>query len=165
MRDFSITVQNKSVIKSRPSGAQIKDWAQQTLEFCNIQSVEITFRLVDEIESATLNQIYRHKTGPTNVLSFPYEHFTNEQTLCVADNEKLCIMGDIVICVPVVIQEALVQEKPRAAHFAHMVVHAVLHLLGYDHETDAEALIMEPLENKLLIQLGFKAPYGESISL
>jgi probable rRNA maturation factor len=156
-----LSVQVNTPLQPRPTAAQLKHWAAQTLCFCGKDGAELTLRLVDADESAALNAHYRHKTGPTNVLSFPYDPlFTSEHP---GFGEHARIMGDIVICVPVVIQEALAQQKTPEAHFAHMVVHGVLHVLGYDHETETDALVMQPLENKLLIQLGFDAPYGESI--
>jgi len=108
-------------------------------------------RLVDEVESAALNGQYRHKTGPTNVLSFPAE----------IELPDVRVWGDIAICVPLVQAEASAQGKAVDAHFAHLVVHGVLHLLGYDHESAAEAEQMETLEKRILGRLGVADPYGE----
>jgi len=113
---------------------------------------ELCLRLVDAEESAALNEQYRGRTGPTNVLSFPAE----------VDLPALRIWGDIVICVPVVHAEAAVQQKTSADHFAHLVVHGVLHLLGYDHESAAEAEQMESIERRVLDRFGIADPYGEA---
>lgn len=112
---------------------------------------EVCVRLVDEAESAELNAHYRNKTGPTNVLSFPAE----------IDLPDVRIWGDIVICVPLVHAEAAAQGKTMAAHFAHLTVHGVLHLLGYDHQSAAEADQMESLERRVLGRFGVADPYGE----
>ena len=105
---------------------------------------------MDEGESQSLNHSYRDKDKPTNVLSFPYEQ---------APGMYVPLLGDLVICAPVVIQEALEQEKPVEAHWAHMVLHGVLHLLGYDHIETDEAEQMEKLEVTLLGKLGYANPY------
>ena len=111
---------------------------------------ELSIRLVDEAESAELNHTYRHKTGPTNVLSFPCE---------VPPGVPCTLLGDLVICAPVVEREALEQHKLPEAHWAHMVVHGVLHLRGYDHIEDADAVEMESLEIQILSRLGYPNPY------
>jgi probable rRNA maturation factor len=111
----------------------------------------LTVRIVGETEGATLNRRWRGKRGATNVLSFP-------GTAVPGGGPDL--LGDIVICAPVVDREARQQGKPRAAHWAHMVVHGTLHLLGYDHESRAQAAVMEALEARLLARLGVENPYG-----
>ncbi len=116
------------------------------------ETAELSVRIVDDQESAALNQQYREKSGPTNVLSFPFDAVTPE---------PLPILGDLVICAPVVIREAQQQEKLVEAHWAHMCVHGVLHLLGYDHAGDADAQVMEALETTILLDMGFPAPYSE----
>ncbi|MCB1807111.1 MAG: rRNA maturation RNase YbeY, partial [Candidatus Competibacteraceae bacterium] len=118
-------------------------------------ATELTIRLVDEAESSMLNESYRHKQGPTNVLSFPFEAPIPEI--------DMPLLGDIVICVPVVEHEAAEQNKPLMAHWAHLVIHGVLHLQGYDHQTETEADVMEALEVTLLDRLGFPDPYRDSI--
>jgi probable rRNA maturation factor len=112
---------------------------------------ELTIRVVDEEESAELNGTYRHKQGPTNVLSFPF---------IAPPGVELPLLGDIVICAPVVAREAAEQGKTAAAHWAHMTVHGCLHLLGYDHIDPAEAEIMESLERDVLSALGYADPYA-----
>jgi len=128
------------------AAGQLKKWAQAVLKH-QIIDAEITIRIVDVIEMTTLNTQYRHKTGATNVLSFSYNDQYNK------------IQGDIAICADIVNQEATAQIKTPIAHWAHMVVHGTLHLLGYDHETLEEATIMESLEITILQSLGFSNPY------
>jgi probable rRNA maturation factor len=109
-------------------------------------NAEITIRIVDNDESKNLNTIYRKKKYPTNVLSF-----------LVHDEDHL--IGDIVLCAPVIEKEALEQLKNLEAHYAHLIIHGALHLYGYDHENKKDAEIMEEKEIKILTQLGFKNPY------
>lgn len=113
------------------------------------EPAELCIRLVDAAESAELNSQYRGKNAPTNVLSFP----------CQADIPDWPMLGDLVICVPVVRAEALEQGKPELNHWTHLVVHGVLHLLGFDHGRDAEAQHMEALECRILAGLGIPDPY------
>jgi probable rRNA maturation factor len=112
----------------------------------------ISVRLVDRAEMAQLNHNYRGKAGPTNVLSFPAE---------LPAEVELPLLGDIVICAPVVRAEAADQGKSERAHWAHMAVHGTLHLLGYDHQESAEAETMEAMESDILNDLDFDCPYGE----
>lgn len=125
-----------------PTATSLRLWAEAAR---GRKRGEITLRLVDSAESQTLNRDYRGKDKPTNVLSFP-----------MGEPDYL---GDIVICAPVVAAEAVEQGKAARAHWAHMVVHGVLHLLGHDHIDDGEAATMEALERKLLARLGFPDPY------
>src|SRR5690606_26327341 len=111
---------------------------------------EIALRIVDENEGRTLNRDYRGKDYATNVLTFPLM-------------EEPQLMGDIVLCAPVVLREAAEQEKGIEAHFAHLTVHGVLHLHGYDHETEPQAELMEMLETGILMGLGYSDPYKENI--
>jgi probable rRNA maturation factor len=111
----------------------------------------LTVRIVGRAEGARLNRRWRGKPGATNVLSFPGMELPGNGP---------DLLGDIVICAPVVDGEAQTQGKSRAAHWAHMVVHGVLHLLGYDHESQAQAAVMESLEVKLLARLGVDNPYA-----
>ena len=111
---------------------------------------EVSLRLVDEAEMARLNEAYRHKSGPTNVLSFPAD---------LPAELGLGLLGDIVICAPVIRREAGEQGKSETAHWAHMAVHGTLHLLGYDHIDPEEAAAMESLETAVLNQLNYPCPY------
>lgn len=111
---------------------------------------EVTIRIVDEAESQQLNFDYRHKDKPTNVLSFPFQ---------APPGIELPLLGDLVICVQVVEREAVEQNKTLEAHWAHMVVHGCLHLLGFDHINDTDAEEMEVEEVQILQELGFSDPY------
>lgn len=113
---------------------------------------ELTIRVVDEIEMTNLNEQYRQKKGPTNVLAFPSD---------LPEELNLPLLGDIVICAPIIAKEAQEQHKEIQAHWAHMIVHGTLHLLGFDHMDDAEADEMEAEEIIILEELGFSNPYLE----
>jgi len=132
-----------------PSEQQIRDWVSSALNG-RMPSAEVTVRIIDEIEIEQLNQQYRHKQGPTNVLSFPFETDVPME---------IPLLGDIVICAPVVAREAVEQHKELFSHWAHMLIHGSLHLLGYDHHTDNEADAMEQQEIQIMQQLGFSNPY------
>ncbi len=111
---------------------------------------EISIRIVDEVEISNLNAAYRNKKEPTNVLSFP---------AALSDEIPLLLLGDIVISAPTVKREAKEQGKLEQAHWAHMIIHGTLHLLGFDHSNDEEALVMEAIETSILEKLNFPAPY------
>jgi probable rRNA maturation factor len=143
-----LTVQDVSEYDGVPDDATIASWVTAALGDAN---VSVTIRVVDEVEMTELNQQYRHNPGATNVLSFPFENPPGVET---------DILGDIVVCAPVVEREAREQDKTLMSHWAHMVVHGVLHLQGYDHETDKQAAEMEQLETGILTGLGFPAPYA-----
>lgn len=132
-----------------PTAEQIEQWATAAVQ-PQSDEVEMTVRIVDEAESHALNLNYRDKDRPTNVLSFPFE---------CPDEVELPLLGDLVICRQVVEREAQEQDKPVMAHWAHMVVHGSLHLLGYDHIEDDEAEEMESLETQIMTGLGFADPY------
>jgi probable rRNA maturation factor len=136
-----------------PSIADFQRWADIAL--CVEGIAEVTIRIVDEAESRDLNNQYRDKNNATNVLSFPMDL---PQDVAAAVDEL--ILGDLVICAPVVEREAAEQNKILLQHWAHMVIHGMLHLQDYDHITDADAAQMEQLEIKLLQQLGIINPYG-----
>lgn len=135
-----------------PSEDQIRDWISSALND-RMPTAEVTVRIVDEVESEQLNQQYRHKEGATNVLSFPFE---SDVSLDVP------LLGDIVICAPVVVREALEHHKDVSAHWAHMLIHGTLHLLGFDHVDAVDADAMEQTEIQLMQQLGFSNPYEVS---
>jgi probable rRNA maturation factor len=148
-----IDIQRVFESEGQPDEAQIQAWVDAALEDVN-QDTEMVIRIVDEAESAQLNEQYRHKKGPTNILSFPFE---------VPDGIELNLLGDLVICAPVVAREASEQHKPLGHHWAHIVVHGVLHLLGYDHIDDDEAELMEGKEIEILKKLNINNPYIEVI--
>lgn len=116
------------------------------------RDTEVCVRLVDSEEMTALNSRYRGKNGPTNVLSFPSD---------LPAELELPLLGDIVICAPVVAREAAEQHKATGAHWAHMTVHGTLHLLGYDHIEDSDAALMEALETRILATLDIPCPYRE----
>ncbi|NKF49581.1 rRNA maturation RNase YbeY [Shewanella sp. WXL01] len=134
-----------------PSQQDFELWATTAIGNAMTQA-ELTIRLVDSDESQSLNRNYRGKDKPTNVLSFPFE---------APPEVELPLLGDLIICVSVVEQEAKAQNKSLQAHWAHMVIHGCLHLLGYDHIIDAEAEEMEALETQLIQGLGYDNPYKE----
>ena len=144
-----INVQRRVTAAGIPAPSSLRAWALAALE--GATPGEITIRVVAEEESAKLNGKFRHKPYATNVLSFPYE----------AEALSEPVLGDLVICAPVVAREAKEQNKTVRAHWAHMVVHGCLHLQGHDHEKEAEASAMESLEIRILGKLGFKNPYLE----
>jgi probable rRNA maturation factor len=136
-----------------PSKESLIVWSKSALRDERRQA-EMVIRLVDEDEIQGLNRQYRGKDNPTNVLSFP----SNLPEIVDSD-----LLGDLVICVPVVVRESQEQGKPPEAHWAHMVVHGVLHLLGYDHQDEEDAQTMEQLETDVMVTLGFQDPYREGI--
>jgi len=146
-------IEIQTIFKSngQPDQEQIQGWVDAALEGFN-QDTEIVVRIVDEEESAELNQQYRHKKGPTNILSFPVE---------VPEGIELNLLGDLVICAPVLEKEAFEQHKALTDHWAHIIVHGVLHLLGYDHIDDDEAELMENKEITILNTLNIKNPYTQ----
>lgn len=139
-----------------PTQAQFETWAEVVLaqpELVELlpQTPQLSLRLVDAEEGAALNQQWRAKTGATNVLSFPFEPMAGMD---------LGLLGDIVLCVPVVKQEALQQHKTLISHFAHLLIHGMLHLLGFDHIDKQDAVQMETLEIKIMTTLGYNNPYA-----
>ena len=149
-----------STAKNLPDEAQIRQWVEAVLQG-RMDEAELGIRIVDEAESAELNQTYRDKPGPTNVLSFPFEMPGLPEGLASDEEDEVPanLLGDLVICAPVVAREATEQGKSEVAHWTHMVVHGVLHLLGYDHLDPDEAAEMEGLERQILAGLGLADPY------
>lgn len=148
---YFITVQYASQSPFVPSALMLKHWAKTVLSK-HRDAGELVLRLVDSAEMSGLNAQYRHKQGPTNVLSFPL--------VVPSDISLLCpLLGDIVLCIDVINQEAQEKNVTQKAHWAHMVVHGICHLLGHDHQTDHEAQKMEALETKMMALLGFPSPY------
>lgn len=140
--DFSLQLASQAA--DIPSASQFRRWVRAALRV----ETSLAIRVVDEEEGRQLNASYRGKDYATNVLTFPL-------------TEEPLLMGDIVICAPVVAREAMEQGKSLLAHYAHMTVHGVLHLHGYDHEVDAQADLMEAMEIAILHKLGFANPYAE----
>jgi probable rRNA maturation factor len=133
-----------------PEDEDLRSWIRAALSN-HPEDAEVSVRLVDVDEMTQLNKAYRGEAGPTNVLSFPTQ-FPAEL--------KLPLLGDIVICAPVVLEEARAQGKPADAHWAHMAVHGTLHLLGFDHQDDEEAEAMEAMETAILNTLHYPCPYS-----
>lgn len=141
-----------------PDRESMQRWLDAALRDIN-PDAEVVVRIVDEQESHELNLRYRNKDKATNVLSFPFE-----KPDVLQDDMELALLGDLVVCAPVVAAEAVQQGKSLEAHWAHMLVHGALHLCGYDHQNDIEASEMESLETVIVTGLGFEPPY-ESESL
>ncbi|WP_461481148.1 rRNA maturation RNase YbeY [Porticoccus sp.] len=154
MTQLTLDMENASSSQQVPGCDLVQQWASAALAELD-RDTELSVRIVDAEESAELNQQYRHKQGPTNVLSFPAD---------LPEELNLPLLGDLVICAPVVAREAAEQSKSATAHWAHMVVHGCLHLIGYDHLADDEAEAMETLETRILVGLGFPPPYQETPS-
>ncbi len=133
---------------------RIRRWVQGALAMSDTREVSrlnLTVRLVGKAEGKSLNRTYRHKDYATNVLTFQYDAMAQDAGL---------IMGDVVICTPVLKQEAKAQKKPYLHHAAHLVVHGTLHALGYDHIQKREAAQMEQLERQILVRFGIADPYA-----
>ena len=144
--DLQITVKNNQL----PTKSDFKKWLTCTFKELPIpfsNNIEICIRIVDQSEIKRLNTLYRKKPHPTNILSFPYE--------IDDDPDEIPLLGDLVICADIIEQEAAEQNIALMAHWAHIVIHGALHLLGYDHITDKDCKEMEDLENKILKTLGF----------
>jgi len=139
-------------VDALPKDDEILKWVSEVLISEQYGNTELTVRFVSEEESAELNKQYRNKTGATNVLSFPFD---------APAEVEINLLGDLVICTEVVKQQAKEQKKQELAHWAHMIVHGTLHLLGYDHQNSTEANIMETKEIQILSQLGYSDPYRE----
>ena len=133
-----------------PADSALRRWARAALKGLRRRRVALGMRIVGNAESEALNGQFRRKSYPTNVLSFPFE---------APPGTRSDILGDLVICAPVVRREAHTQRKPVKAHWAHMVVHGILHLRGYDHRKRQDAAVMEKMEIRLLKELGYANPY------
>jgi probable rRNA maturation factor len=147
---LDLDLQVATACPALPAAADFRRWARAALAG-RTGTVGVVIRLVDEGEGRSLNRDYRGHDRPTNVLSFPFE---------APPQVPSHHLGDLVICVPVVEREAREQGKPVAAHWAHLVVHGLLHLLGFDHQNDEDAGRMEALEARILGTLGYPDPYG-----
>lgn len=144
---LALTIQFATTSTSLPSRAQLRHWANAAI----LHDVTATLRVVDEVEGAQLNQDYRDKPSATNVLTFAYG----------AEQDDGPLSGDIVLCAAVVEREALEQGKTLSAHYAHLTAHGMLHLQGYDHETENEAIAMEAIESFIMMRLGYPDPYQD----
>ncbi len=151
---LDVHVEDVSGFEPVPSASQIRGWIESALE-AEVGG-EVSIRVVGESESAALNERYRERVGPTNVLAFAGPDPVN--------GLEPRFLGDVVICAPVVAREAREQGKALQAHWAHIAIHGVLHLLGYAHDSDAGAEVMESHEASLLAGLGFDDPYGDETS-
>ena len=138
-----------------PAAVSFRKWVAAALKG-RIREADLAIRIVDEREGQALNRHYRGKDYATNVLSFPAELPEG-----LPKGVKLPLLGDLVLCAPVIAREAKEQGKPLAAHYAHLTVHGALHLLGWDHEDAREAECMEQLEREILAGLGLPDPYTE----
>ena len=137
-----------------PSSVSFRKWVAAALKG-RIREADLAVRVVDEKEGCSLNHHYRGNDYATNVLSFPAE-----MPQGLPKGVKMPLLGDLVICAPVVAREAAEQGKSLSAHYAHLTVHGTLHLLGWDHEDDKEADAMEQLEREILAELGIDDPYA-----
>ena len=147
---ITVDLQNDALLQSIPPEKLFADWVEASLQQ-PYQQLEQTIRIVDEAESRQLNHEYRGKDSATNVLAFPGE-------MDLLDYDCL---GDLVICAPVVASEAIEQGKSAESHWAHMVIHGMLHLQGFDHQDDEECTQMEAVEIKILDNLGYTNPYND----
>jgi len=145
-----------------PSDNTFYDWVENAISYLSDNGllenteIELSIVVVEPVESQSLNLQYRQQDKPTNILSFPFE--TPD---IFKQHQEVSILGDLIICAAIVESEALQQQKETADHWAHMLVHGILHLLGYDHINDADAKVMEDLEIKILSQQGINNLYLE----
>ncbi len=150
---MEIVIQRACALRGLPTNADMRRWLTHAVGRFR-PGASLTVRIVDATEGAALNERWRGKQGPTNVLSFP---------LSGLEDLAPGLLGDIVLCAPVLKAEAAAQGKSIAQHCAHLLVHGALHLLGYDHVTSREARVMERLETGLLAELEFPDPYVERV--
>ena len=153
---IDLDIQNPDNISISPSLEELSLWANTAIKIASNNTddtnFDMTLRIVGETEGKDLNKTYRDKKNATNVLSFPFE---------APENIEINLLGDIVICAPVVEKEAQTQHKSPQSHWAHLTIHGTLHLLGFDHVDDNDADIMENLEISAMVSLGFTDPYQD----
>ncbi len=152
---YQIDIETNSSSQHLPTVAALESWITAALKSQELDEAEVSLYIVDEAESQELNSQYRGKNKPTNVLSFPAD---------IPEEVGVPLLGDLVVCAPVVEREAQEQSKTLEAHWAHMLVHGSLHLLGFDHIDDDEAETMEALETEIITGLGFPAPYQDYLT-
>ncbi|MBL4869065.1 MAG: rRNA maturation RNase YbeY [Pseudomonadales bacterium] len=155
MKNLLIDIQVATKCKTIPTTKEINQWVVAALAHTDAlahDNPELSIRFVDDSESAQLNTQFRDKNGPTNVLSFPF---------VATDNIPIPLLGDIVISAPTVEREAKEQNKLVTHHWAHMIIHGTLHLLGYDHVRSRDASVMEGLETTIMTKLGLGNPYQQ----
>ncbi|WP_235425785.1 rRNA maturation RNase YbeY [Cellvibrio mixtus] len=152
---YQIDIETNTNSQHLPAVAALETWIAAALKSQELDEAEVSLYIVDEAESQELNSQYRGKDKPTNVLSFPAD---------IPEEVGIPLLGDLVVCAPVVEREAQEQGKTLEAHWAHMLVHGSLHLLGFDHIDDDEAETMEALETEIITGLGFPAPYQDCLT-
>lgn len=157
--DIIVDVQNATEDEDVPDHPSLLLWCQAALATQDISHAEICIRFIDKQESQTLNNTYRQQNKATNVLSFPSQ-IPNDINSTLSHP----LLGDLAICTSIVIEEAKIQKKTTLAHWAHMVIHGSLHLLGFDHIQNNEAEVMETLEADILNSLGYSNPYSNPYS-
>jgi probable rRNA maturation factor len=144
--------------KGLPSATSFRKWVAAALEG-RILEADLAIRIVDAREGRALNRHYRGQDHATNVLSFPADMASGVK---LPKDIRMPLLGDLVLCAPVIAREAREQRKPLPEHYAHLTVHGALHLLGWDHEDDRDAECMEQLEREILAGLGIEDPYLEA---
>ena len=147
----SVFVENRAGRKGVPLRRSFQQWIEAIPELRKRRAAEVAIVVVDADEGRDFNQRFRHRDYATNVLSFPYERLPGDRS---------GLLGDLVVCAPVVAREAREQGKNARDHYAHMTIHGVLHLLGHEHENDKDAQRMEALETRILAGLGIADPYA-----
>lgn len=152
---YQIDIESNSRSQRIPATELLESWITAALNSQQLEDAEVSLYIVDENESQELNAEYRGKDKPTNVLSFPAD---------IPEEVGIPLLGDLVVCAPVVEREAQEQGKTLEAHWAHMLIHGSLHLLGFDHVLDDEAEVMEALETEIITGLGFPAPYQDNLT-
>ena len=150
-RNFQIILQGHSTSSHIPSESKIRSWTNHISNQCLNKSV--TIRIVDELESKKINMRFRNVDKPTNILAFP------SSDLPYIELDEPLSLGDLVVCAPLLEKEALEQEKELESHWAHILIHGILHLIGYNHEDSSAANIMEDLEIQVLKKIGISNPY------
>ena len=156
--NVQVDVQRAANNEAIPDTAFVSDWVTRAIDAATItRDSEVSVRIVDTDEIHALNREYRRKDAPTNVLSFPAGEVSG------LPNDAPQPLGDIVICASVVRDEAEAQGKALPDHWAHLLIHGTLHLLGFDHQTDVEAASMEALERRILAAHGIADPYGVAV--